>query len=336
MKIGFFELEGWEEPIIKESLPDDELFFSKDKILAGALPEKNDFDVVSVFVNSKMDKGAIEYFPDLKLLSTRSTGYDHLDLDYCAQKGITPVFVPGYGNNTVAEYAFGLLLNLTRKMYMSIDQLKETGSFNLVGMRGVDLNEKTMGIIGTGRIGKVAIKIAKGFGMKVIAYDPFPDAAYAKEAGYIYVSLEELLGNSDAISIHVPYSPATHHLINKDNINLIKKGAYLINTARGGIVETDALVGALKAGTLAGAGLDVLEEEGETKDEMFFMKEGSEREEKMKTVIENHILMQMPNVLITPHNAFNTNEALERILRTTLDTIKSFKEGKIINPVRDN
>ena len=334
MKIGFFELEGWEEPIIKEILPNDELFFSKDKILPGVLPEKNDFDVVSVFVNSKIDGKVLDYFPNLKLLSTRSTGYDHVDLDYCAKKGITPAFVPGYGNNTVAEYAFGLLLNLTRKMYMSIDQLKETGSFNLSGMRGIDLSEKTMGIIGTGRIGKIAIKIAKGFGMNVVAYDPFPDEKYAGEMGYSYSSLENLLKNSDAISIHVPYTKETHHLINKDNISLIKKGAYLINTARGGIVETDALVKALESGILAGAGLDVLEEEGETKDEMFFMKEGNPREEKMKIVIENHILMKMPNVLITPHNAFNTNEALERILRTTLDTIKSFKEGKIINEAK--
>lgn len=334
MKIGFFELEGWEEPIIKELLPDDELFFSKDKIFPEMLSEKNDFDIVSVFVNSKMDAKSLGYFPNLKMISTRSTGYDHLDLDYCAQKGIAPVFVPGYGNNTVAEYAFGLLLNLTRKMYMSIDQLKETGSFNLAGMRGIDLNGKTMGIIGTGRIGKIAIKIAKGFGMNVIAYDPFPDENYAKEAGYSYVSLEDLLKNSDAISIHVPYTKETHHLINKNNIGLIKKGVYLINTARGGIVETDALVKALESGILAGAGLDVLEEEGETKDEMFFMREGNPREEKMKTVIENHILMKMPNVLITPHNAFNTNEALERILRTTLDTIKSFKEGKIINEAK--
>ena len=171
------------------------------------------------------------------------------------------------------------------------------------------------------------IRIAKGFGMNVLAQDPFPNAQAAQEMGFEYLKLEELLGRSDVISLHTPYNKDTHHLINKTNIALVKKGAYLVNTARGPIVETEALVAALKDGTLAGAGLDVLEEEGETKDEMKFLGAGSLQVQELRTMLQNHMLMKMPNVLITPHNAFNTAEAMERILGTTLENVRGFVAG---------
>ncbi len=328
-KIAFFDVEGWEEKIVRERFSGHDLFFTKEKLHEFDAGEKNEFEVVSVFVNSEVTKEAISKFPSLKFIATRSTGYDHVDLEECKRRGIRVAFVPGYGNNTVAEFAFGLLLNLTRKIYGSIDRIKETGEFSYQGFRGVDLKGKTMGIIGTGRIGKEAIKIAKGFGMNVIAFDPRPNENAAAELGFSYRTLEGLLAESDCISIHAPYNETTHHLINVGNVMKIKKGAYLVNTARGGIVET--------GGILAGVGLDVLEEEGEIKDEMKFLREeekgtasslaSGKTPDQMKTIIENHVLMRMPNVLVTPHNAFNTQEALERILSTTNENIELFLEG---------
>lgn len=326
--IAFFELEGWEEKIIRGAFPEYDVFLSLEKLHEYA-GDRNDFEIISVFVNSEVKSEVIKKFPDLKLITTRSTGFDHIDLAFCKEQNITVAYVPGYGDNTVAEFAFALILNLTRKAYAAIDQVKETASFSFKGLRGMDLKGKTMGIIGTGRIGKESIRIAQGFGMRVIAFDAFPNEAYARENNFSYVELEELLKSSDVISIHAPLNETTYHLLNKGNISLIKHGAYLVNTARGGIVETDALVYALEKGILAGVGLDVLEEEGEIKDEMKFLKE-SPPSESIKTALENHILMRMPNVLITPHNAFNTQEALERILQTTFENIGGFISGTLV------
>ncbi|MDD5430876.1 MAG: hydroxyacid dehydrogenase [Candidatus Pacebacteria bacterium] len=332
MKIAFFELEGWEEDFIKSNFPSDQITYSKGKLSPFDLTEKSDAEVISIFVNSRVDKTVLEAFPNLKFITTRSTGYDHIDLRACAEKGIVVGFVPGYGNNTVAEWAFGLILNLTRKMYQAIDQIKETESFNLYGLRGIDLKGKTIGIVGTGRIGKEAANIARGFGMNILGYDPFPDQEFAKASGLQYVPLEDLLKNSDVVTLHIPYNEQTHHLINKNNIGLMKKGSYLINTSRGGIVETEALVDALQKEILAGAGMDVLEEEGEVQDEMkFFTHTAYPKSEDMKTIILDHVLMKMPNVLITPHNAFNSQEAFERIMNTTAENIKGFAAGNL-NP----
>lgn len=333
MKIGFFEIEGWEEKLVSEQLAGHELYFSREKIDEMNPPAVKDFNVISVFVNSKIDKAVLNYLPNLKCISTRSTGYDHIDLEAAKERAVAVVYVPGYGDNTVAEFAFGLILNLTRKIYQGIDQLKETGSFSLAGLRGVDLKDKAIGVIGTGRIGKEMIKIAKGFGMKILAFDPYPDDKFAESVVFSYTSLENLLGSSDIISLHCPYNKNTHHAINSRNIGLIKRGAYLINTARGGLVETEALVAALEQGILAGAALDVLEEEGETKDELTFLAKGHPKEEDLRTILENHVLMKMPNVLITPHNAFNSEEALKRILNVTIENIKGFIAGTPVNIV---
>ncbi len=334
MRIAFFDLEGWEDETIKQSFPGDEMYLSKDKLAVENLPMEKDFDVISTFIGSKIDGELLGNFPNLKLLTTRSTGFDHIDLEFCKSKNIVVSYVPGYGDNTVAEYAFGLLLNLTRKIYRAIDQIKETESFSLAGLEGIDLKGKIMGVVGTGRIGKEAIRIARGFGMVIYAYDPYPDYNFAQAFGVKYVSLEELLRSADAVTIHCPLTPQTEHLINKKNVTLFKKGVYLVNTARGGIVDTDAIVLGLKGGIFAGVGLDVLEEEGETKDELEFLSNPAAKEANLKTVLENHVLMKHPNVLITPHNAFNTKEALQRILATTIGNIKSFVAGAPTNVVK--
>ncbi len=333
MKIAFFEIEGWEEAAIKQAFPSDDVYLSKDKIDEMNMPEKADFEIISVFVGSKLTPKVLDQFPSLKLIATRSTGFDHIDCAECLKRSIPVVYIPSYGVNTVAEFAFGLILNLTRKMYESIDRMKETNSFSLDGLKGMDVKGKTIGVVGTGHIGAEVIKIANGFSMNVIAYDPYPNDELQKTMGFKYMPFEELLKISDIITIHTPYNKDTHHLINKGNISIIKKGAYLINTARGAIVETDALVEALQSGILAGAGLDVLEEEGETKDELELLGKARENEDTLRTMLENHILMKLPNVLITPHNAFNSQEAVERILNTTLDNIKSFLGGKTTNPI---
>lgn len=336
MKIGFFEVEGWEKEILSANFSGGTISFFEQKLDSDNLPEKNDFEIISVFVNSKITKEVLKHFPNLKFITTRSTGFDHIDLKTCKEAGVAVSYVPGYGDNTVAEFAFGLILNLTRKMYQCIDQIKESGSFALEGLRGIDIKGKILGVVGTGRIGKEVIKIAKGFGMSVVAFDPYPDNNFQKEIGFEYLSLEEVLKKSDIVTLHCPYLKSTHHLINKQNIMNMKKGSYLINTARGAIVETEALVQALKKGVLAGAGLDVLEEEGEVKDELNILADGHPNEETLKNMLYDHILMEMPNVLITPHNAFNTSEALERILNTTIQNIEGFTGGKLINLVPEN
>jgi len=335
MKIGFFELEGWEESIVRTNFSDAELVFDKNKIDELNIPSVTDFDMISVFVDSRITKDIIARFPNLKFIATRSTGYDHIDVAACKERGITVAYVPGYGDNTVAEFAFGLLLSLTRKIYKGIDQVKESGSFALDGMRGIDLNSKTIGVIGTGRIGKEVIKIAKGFGMNVVAFDKMPDNAYAAEMGVKYAAtLEELLGNSDVITIHCPLIPETTHLINENNIKSIKRGAYFINTARGGIVSTEALISALNDGTIAGAALDVLEEEGDLQEELVFLSKGHPKEGELQTLLDDHMLMKMPNVLVTPHMAFDSVEALQRILNTTISSVKGFISGTPINIVK--
>lgn len=336
MKIGFFELEGWEDDLIRQGLDGEEfqLVLAKDKLDPDSPPPESDLEALSIFVNSRITKEILASFPQLRFITTRSTGFDHIDLEACREKNVVVSFVPGYGDNTVAEFAFSLILNLTRRTYQAIDQIKETRSFSLAGLRGTDLKEKTLGVVGTGRIGREVVKIAKGFGMHVVACDLHPDKAFQEKIGFEYASLEDLLKNSDIVTLHAPYNEKTRHLINKKNIALMKNGAYIVNTARGGLIETKALVDALTSGRLGGAALDVLEEEGEVKDELKFLKNPHPRQEELKILLYDHILMKLSNVLITPHNAFNSQEAIERILTTTLDNIKSFKKNQPINLVK--
>lgn len=330
MKIGFFELEGWEEAIIRKVITNQECRFSNDKIEEGKVPAQTDFDAICIFVDSVINEKTLSYFPKLKFIATRSTGYDHIDLVACKKRGIVVSTVPGYGDNTVAEFAFGLLLTMTRKIFDAIDQVKETETLSHKRLRGIDLRGRTILVIGTGRIGTHAITIARGFDMNVMAYDPMPKPELATKLGFPYVSLEEGLKKADIITIHCPLNDSTKHLLNKTTMQYVKKGAYLVNTARGGIIETFALMEALLDGRIAGVALDVLEDEEQTKDEVqFFSKQGA-KEEDLKIVLANHQLMNMPNVFITPHTAFNTQEALERILNTTIENISAFITG---NPV---
>ncbi|HUY05115.1 MAG TPA: NAD(P)-dependent oxidoreductase [Candidatus Paceibacterota bacterium] len=332
MNIHYFSGEDWEEDYVRTKLSGETITFHKGTLAEN--PELSDpaADTLCIFIDSKIGAAELDRFPALKLIATRSTGFDHIDLDATKARGITVATVPSYGENTVAEFAFALLLTLSRRIPEAQARVK-SGAFSPAGLRGFDLEGKTLGVIGCGHIGQHMIRMGNGFGMKVIGFEVHPDDAIARANNFTYVSLDELLAQSDIISIHVPYNPHTHHLINSENVGIIKKGAYLINTARGAVVETEALVSALENGTLAGAGLDVLEEEGDLSDEVQLLTAPHPNEAELKITLANHYLIDHPRVVITPHAAFNTTEAIIRILDTTIGNIKSFAKGSPTNTI---
>jgi D-lactate dehydrogenase len=332
IKVAFFEIEEWQKEYLKEKLADVELSFFAEPLSTDNIASALDYQIISPFIYSQIDKSILQKLPDLKMIATRSTGFDHIDLALATKNQITVCNVPFYGENTVAEHTFALVLALSRKLVESTERTRN-GDFSLDGLRGFDLKGKTLGIIGLGHIGLCVARIANGFEMKILAYDLKRDENLAKEIGFEYASLEELLSKSDIITLHAPYNKATHHLINSENINLIKKGSYLINTSRGGLVETGALLQALSDGTLAGVGLDVLEEECFVKEEAQLLSKEFPKTCDLKTALRNHILLKQKNVIITPHNAFDSQEALMRILDTTVLNIKAFIDNKIINNV---
>lgn len=333
MKIHYFSAEPWEEAYVRTKLPKEDIIFHEGSL--AAYPELSDPDaaVLCTFITSRVGTAELERFPALKLIATRSTGFDHIDLEATKARGIIVANVPSYGEHTVAEFAFALLLALSRRVIDADERVRETGTFSLDGLRGFDLAGKTIGIVGTGHIGIHAIRMSKGFGMKVIGFDAYPNAELAETLDFAYVPLEELCATADVVTLHVPYNEHTHHLINRGNIRNFKKGSYLINTSRGAVVETQALVEALQSGILAGAGLDVLEEEGDMADETALLTAPHPREEELKISLENHYLIDHPRVIVTPHLAFNTTEALERILDTTIENISHFIEGSPTNTV---
>jgi len=332
MKVAFFEVKDWEREYLTNQLNDVDVAFFSEKLSAENADMVKECEIISVFVDSQITKEVIEKLRIYEMIATRSTGFDQIDMQACKERNITVCNVPSYGENTVAEHTFALILALSRKIYQSVDQVKEEG-FTISGLIGFDLKGKTIGIVGMGHIGQHVARIAKGFEMNVVAYDTKQDKKLAKKIGFTYVSLEDLLKSSDIITLHLPYNEKTHHLVSASNINLIKKGAYIINTSRGGIIETAALIEALGKGIIAGAGLDVLEEECFIKEEAHLLSKDFSETCDIKTMLQNHILMDRKDVIITPHNAFNSKEALERILETTVTNIISFNKGRKVNMV---
>ncbi|MCL5436653.1 MAG: hydroxyacid dehydrogenase [Candidatus Dependentiae bacterium] len=333
MKIAFFEMRDCEVAYVQRHLTGFEPVFFSSPISPEQLPPP-DTEILCPFVGSKIDDAVLGHCPHLRLIATRSTGFDHIDRAACRTRGITVVNVPRYGESTVAEFTFGLLLTLTRKLYDGIRRVKEEGRFCCEGLQGTDLKGKTIGVVGTGSIGTHVAKIAGAFGMTVVAYDTHQKQDLIERYGVRYLPLDELLRTADIITLHVPYLPATHHLINRTNLATVKKGALLVNTARGAIVETEGLVWALQQGVLGGAALDVLEEEGCIVSEVETLLARHPREAELRTMLADHALMRMSNVVITPHNAFNSIEAIERIVGTTLENIKAFVAGSPVNVVK--
>ncbi|MBI2052456.1 MAG: hydroxyacid dehydrogenase [Candidatus Sungbacteria bacterium] len=324
MKAVFFEVTDKEKEYISANLPETENVFVAEKINEENAATIREAKIISVFVGHDVTGAVMDALPNLSLIAARSTGFDHIDLEHARAKNIAVANVPAYGSRTVAEFTFGLMLTLSRKIFSARRQMLESEDFSMEKLEGFDLKDKTLGVVGTGRIGRNVIKIARAFEMNVLAADIKPDENFAAEAGFQYMPLEELLKNSDIISLHAPYLPETKHLINSDNIQLMKKGAYLINTARGELVETDALLKALTTGQLAGAGLDVLESERQLKEEAELLTYQPGQIKDFKTLSEDHILINMPQVVVTPHIAFCTAQAREEIIKTTVENIKSF------------
>ena len=330
-----------------ETTPEDEKLFQNSPLLEGnttfaqsILHEETkgqtlNAEVITVFVNSVVNKSVIDALPHCKLIVTRSTGFDHIDTTYARSRGITVCNVPAYGSRTVAEFTYALMLALSRKVFHAAEQIKLSNNWDISTFEGFNLQGKTLGIIGTGKIGQNVAHIAKGFDLKVIAYDAFPNEAASKELGFNYVALNELLAASDIITVHVPGNADTYHLINTSNLYQIKKGALLINTARGEVVESAALVKGLQEGILEGVALDVLEGEHDLKEEAELLARPETSQEKLKILLEDHILISHPKVIVTPHIAFNSIEARTDIISTTLENIKHFTAGEptnVVNP----
>ncbi len=313
MRIVFLEVEPVDEQSVYEMFSGHDVTVYHEIFDIPKLREVcADAEVISPFIYSKIDRSVIDAAPDLKLITTRSTGFDHVDTKYAAEKGIPVCNVPQYGMNTVAEHAFALILDIIRKLSPSWDTVK-AGKFSYEGFRGRDMKGKTIGVIGTGRIGLHAVRIANGFEMDVIAYDVYHNEPARAELGFEYVELDELMERSDIITIHLPLLESTFHLINRERIDQAKKGVIIVNTARGPIVDTDAIVYGFEKGILGGAGLDVVEDE--------------------LSLTTDHPLLGFENVVISPHTAFYTDEAMLRILGTTLDNVNGFIDGTPVNLV---
>lgn len=331
MKIAFYEVKDWERDYLQSRLPEEECSFSADRLAMDQLPAQLDIDCLSVFIYSRVTAEALARMPGVKMVATRSTGFDHIDMEACRGRGIVVANVPTYGENTVAEHTFALILSLSRNVHKSYRHAVE-GRMDLAALTGFDLKDRTLGVVGAGRIGLHVIKIARGFGMRVLVSDIRQDAFLAELLNFSYVPLERLLAESDIISLQAPYSRATHHMINRERLGQTKRGALLINTSRGGLVDTDALIEALDSGQIGGAGLDVLEGEELLKEEHELL-HAPKASEALQALVRRSVLLKKDNVVITPHNAFNSREALQRILDTTLENIRAWQEGRELNRV---
>lgn len=292
-----------------------------------------DTEVLSVFVSSTVSRAVIGNLPRLRLIACRSTGFNNVDLQAAAERDIAVVNVPTYGEATVAEYTFALLLSLTRRLKQVLTDQDMLPDKNLMG---TDVSGKTILIVGTGHIGMHALHIAKGFGMNVLAYDPFPNAREARRLKFEYVDLDEGLARADVVTLHVPYLPETHHLLSRDRLYAIKKGGLLVNTARGELVDTRALIDVLQDGHLAGAALDVVEGEQllHLDEEIALLRSGTLPPQALEHSMEIMALQHMHNVIVTPHNAFNTIEAIQRINDTSCQNIINFWYGSVPNRVK--
>lgn len=281
---------------------------------------------VCVFVNDHLDANTLAILArqGIRLVALRCAGFNNVDLVAAQSLGIVIARVPEYSPHSVAEHAVALMLTLNRKIHRASARVRE-GNFALEGLLGFDLHGKTVGVIGTGKIGLCFTRIMAGFGCKILAYDPYPDQRCI-DAGAKYVTLTELLSDSDIVSLHCPLTPKTRHLIDKEAIKTMRRGAMLINISRGAVIDTRAVIRGLKSGMIGSLGLDVYEEE----ENLFF-------EDLSNTMIHDDVfarLLTFPNVVITGHQAFFTHEALSEIAKVTLENISVFEQsGKALHPI---
>lgn len=332
MKVVFLETKDWERDYLRERLQGFDLVFEEPETFpTETATSHQDVACLSPFIRPVLDAATLAQFRALKLIATRSTGLDHIDLGSCKARGIIVANVPTYGENTVAEHTFALILMLSRKVHQSYEQVR-TGHVERAALTGFDLQGKTLGVIGAGHIGLHVIRIGRGFGMRVLASDTRRDPFLADLLGFSYVPLEKLLTESDIVSLHCGLTPQTQHMLGREQFAMMKKGSLVINTARGGLVDTDALVGALESGQLGGAGLDVVEGEELIQEERQLLQDDSDVK-KLRDALRNRLLFARDNVVFTPHNAFNSQEALYRILDTTMANLEGFQAGVVPNRV---
>jgi D-lactate dehydrogenase len=323
-----------------DTKPYDRDYFSKAAEGSGLEPEFHEFRlgaanaasaegaaVVCVFVNDKVDRECLGLLAGrgVRMVALRCAGFNNVDLDAARKLGVRVVRVPAYSPHSVAEHAVALLLTLNRKIHRAYNRVREM-NFSLGGLVGFDLYGKTVGIVGTGKIGRVAAQIFRGFGCEVLACDPFPQTEWAEHHSVRYVEMDALLSAADVVSLHLPLNPATAHLLNADTISRMKRGAYLVNTSRGKLVDSVAVISALKSGHLGGVALDVYEEE-----------EGVFFEDLSESPMQDDVLSRLltfPNVLVTSHQAFLTEEALTAIAETTVDSALRFLDGREPVPER--
>jgi D-lactate dehydrogenase len=334
MSLYFFETDDTERNYLRKHLPGETLHFSTDPLTTAeqARGIAADAEIVSVFVHSRLGADVLDALPALQMIAARSTGYDHINIPCAESREIPVCTVPTYGENTVAEHTFALILALSRNLHKAYVRTV-AGNFSLEGLEGFDIKGKTLGVVGVGHIGEYVMRIAKGFGMHLLAYDPVQDMTKADHFDFTYTSLEDLLNRSDIVTLHAPGGPEMRHLIGAHNIGQFKRGALLINTARGELVDTEALICALDQGILRGAGLDVLEGEEVFSEEKQLLLNPSASEASLKQALRNLSLLQRPDMVITPHIAFDSAEAVERILDTTVANIKAFQHGTTQNQV---
>jgi D-lactate dehydrogenase len=332
VKIVIFEVEPWERETFVQLQDGDEVEFTEAPLTRENAGQYADAEVISTFIYSDLNAEILQKFDNLQLIATRSTGFDHIDTNYCQERGIKVSNVPTYGKNTVAEHVFGLLLTISHNLTKAIDRTRK-GDFSQVGLQGFDLRGKTLGVIGTGDIGECTIEIAKGFRMEVIAFDVKPKEELASRLGFRYVEMDEVLSTADILTLHLPANEKTHHLLSTDEFAKMKDGMILINTSRGSIVDIQALVRALADGKVAAAGLDVLPEEPVMREEAELLRSMYRKRHDLEMLLADHILLRLRNVVVTPHSAFNTREAVQRILDTTADNILNFARDKPQNIV---
>lgn len=331
MKIAIFETTPLEKKYLKKNLHGHTLAFFDEKLTEETVKLAKGFDVISVFIYSKVTKKVLRALPKVKMIATRSTGFDHIDIGESKRLKKCVCTVPSYGENTVAEHAFALLMSISRNIHKSHLRTFKNDYSN-EGLIGFDLKGKTIGIVGGGHIGMHVANIAKGFQMNILVYDINHNSFMSELIGFQYADLETLLKQSDIVTLHTPYNEHTYHLINMENVKKMKKGTVFINTARGGIVDTEALLYGLEKKRISNAGLDVIEGE----DLLLQRGEHDIKDGNVLTILERiQKIIRMENVIFTPHNAFNSKEAMYRILDKTIENITSSEHDTCVVCIKD-
>ena len=325
MKVAVFSTKSYDREFLDKANIENkhELVYFENSLKQKTVRLAENYDAVCVFVNDELTKEVMESLMNdkVKLVVLRCAGFNNVDIESACNNNVTVLRVPAYSPTAVAEHAVALILTLNRKTHKAYNRVRE-GNFSIERLTGFELSDRTVGVIGTGRIGSAFAKIMKGFGCRVVAFDSYPNNAL-KDAFLSYHPLEEVFKMSDIVSLHCPLTPETNHIINKSSLSLMKKGVMLINTSRGKLIDTDAAIKALKEGRLGYLGIDVYEQE-----EKLFFKDLSEI-----IILDDKIsrLMTFPNVLITSHQAYFTDNALTQIAQTTIQNISDFENG-VIDP----